>query len=84
MNVQLFYPLELHRSHAMNAPLSPEILMSTHAADQAALAFASDGVQRDVWYSAFGPMLIEVRDGSAFVNGERVLSIAALREAGSS
>jgi hypothetical protein len=84
MNVQLFYPLELHPGHAMNAPLSPDTLMSTHAADQAALAFASDGVQRDVWHSAFGPMLIEVRDGAAFVNGERVLSMAALREAGSS
>jgi hypothetical protein len=83
MNVQFFYPLELHRSHAMSAPLSPEILISTHAADQAAIAFASDGVQRDVWHSAFGPMLIEVRDGAAFVNGKQVLPMAELREASS-
>jgi hypothetical protein len=68
----------------MNAPLLPEILMGAQPDEQAALPLASVGVQRDVWYSAFGPMLIEVRDGSAFVNGERVLSIAALREAGSS
>jgi hypothetical protein len=67
----------------MNAPLMPEILMGAQSADQAALAFASEGVQRYVWQSAFGPMLIEVRDGTAFVNGERVLPMAALREAGS-
>jgi hypothetical protein len=68
----------------MNAPLLPEILMCAQPPDQAALALASVGVQRYVWQSAFGPMLIEVRDGAAFVNGERVLPMAALREAGSS
>lgn len=66
----------------MNAPLLPEILMGALPADQAALALASEGVQRYVWMSAFGPMLIEVRDGAAFVNGQRVLSLAELREAG--
>jgi hypothetical protein len=67
----------------MNALLLPEILMGAQPADQAALALASEGVQRYVWHSAFGPMLIEVRDGAAFVNGERVLSMAGLREASS-
>jgi hypothetical protein len=67
----------------MNAPVLPEILMGAEPADQAALALASVGVQRYVWQSAFGPMLIEVRDGAAFVNGDRVLPMAALREAGS-
>jgi hypothetical protein len=67
----------------MNAPLLPEILMGAQPPDQAALALDSVGVQRYVWQSAFGPMLIEVRDGAAFVNGDRVLSIAALCEAGS-
>lgn len=66
----------------MNAPLLPEILMGAQPADQTVLAFASEGVQRYVWQSAFGPMLIEVRDGAAFVNGQRVLSVADLREAG--
>jgi hypothetical protein len=69
---------------SMNAPLLPEVLMGAHPAEQAALPLASVGVQRYVWNSAFGPMLIEVRDGAAFVNGERVLPMAALREAGSS
>jgi hypothetical protein len=68
----------------MNAPLLPEVLMGAQAVDQAALVLVSEGVQRYVWHSAFGPMLIEVRDGAAFVNGERVLPMAALREVGSS
>lgn len=42
----------------------------------------TEGVQRYVWQSAFGPMLIEVRDGAAFVNGKRVLSMAELRNPG--
>jgi hypothetical protein len=67
----------------MNALLLPEILMGAQHADQAALALASEGVQRYVWQSAFGPMLIEVRDGVAFVNGKQVLPMAELREASS-
>jgi hypothetical protein len=65
----------------MNAPLLPEVLIGLQPADQPALALASEGVQRYVWQSAFGPMLIEVRDGAAFVNGKRVLSIAELHDA---
>ena len=67
----------------MNALVLPEVLMNAELAHQPALAPASVGVQRYVWHSAFGPMLIEVRDGAAFVNGERVLPMAELREAGS-
>lgn len=67
----------------MNAPPLPEILRGAEPADQAAPAFASVGIQRYVWQSAFGPMLIEVRDSAAFVNGERVLPMAGLREASS-
>jgi hypothetical protein len=40
------------------------------------LSLATEGVLRYVWQSAFGPMLIEVRDGIAFVNGEPVTPIA--------
>lgn len=68
----------------MNAPLLPEILMGAEPADQTALAFASVGIERCLWRSAFGPMLIEVRDGAAFVNGEQVVPMAAPREAGPS
>jgi hypothetical protein len=66
----------------MNAPLLPEVLIGLQPTDQPALPLAAEGVQRYVWQSAFGPMLIEVRDGVAFVNGQRVMSIADLREAG--
>lgn len=64
----------------MNAPLLPEVLLGAHSADQTALPLAAEGVQRYVWEGAFGPMLIEVRDGAAFVNGQRVRPIAELRE----
>jgi hypothetical protein len=67
---------------SMNAPLLPEVLLGVQPADQPALPLAAEGVQRYVWHSAYGPMLIEVHDGAAFVNGQRVLSMAELREAG--
>ncbi|UUX97287.1 hypothetical protein [Aquabacterium sp. J223] len=50
-------------------------------ADQPNLELASEGGQRYVWNSAFGAMLIEVRDDVAFVNGARVASMAELRAA---
>jgi hypothetical protein len=65
----------------MNAPLLPEVLMGAQPPDQPALPLAAEGVQRYVWQSAFGPMLIEVRNGAAFVNGKRVLSMDELRDA---
>lgn len=68
----------------MNAPLLPEILMGAQPVDQPSLVLATEGVQRYVWQSAFGPMLIEVRDGVAFVNGKRVLPMAELRDPGCS
>ena len=68
----------------MNAPLHPEVLMGAHPSEQRALPLATEGVQRYVWQSAFGPMLIEVRDGAAFINGKRVLSMAELRDVSSS
>jgi hypothetical protein len=67
-------------SQAMNAPLLPEVLIALHPMDQPSLELATEGVQRYVWQSAFGPMLIEVRDDAAFVNGKRVLSIAELHD----
>lgn len=64
----------------MNAPLLPEVLMGPQPADQPSLPLATEGVQRYIWQSAFGPMLIEVHDGASFVNGKRVLSLAELRK----
>jgi hypothetical protein len=70
----------------MNAPtfpLLPEVLLGPQPADQPNLDLASEGVRRYVWQSAYGAMLIEVRDGAAYVNGQRVTSIHELRTDGS-
>jgi hypothetical protein len=61
----------------MNAPLLPEILRPRQDSPQEALPLATEGVQRYVWESRFGPMLIEVVEGVAYVNGHRVESFAA-------
>jgi hypothetical protein len=62
-------------SRAALAP-RPEILVGDHDRDQMPLSLAAEGVVRYVWESAFGPILIEVRDGIAFVNGAAVTPIA--------
>lgn len=67
--------------NALNVPLLPEVRIGGQHTGQQDLALASEGVQRYLWHSAFGAMLIEVRDGAAFVNGARVASIAELRAA---
>lgn len=56
----------------MNAPLLPEILNRRDETPQAELPLAAEGVQRVVWEGRFGTMLIEVRDGQVFVDGQRV------------
>lgn len=56
----------------MNAPLMPEIFARDEAAPQADLPLAAEGVLRYVWEGRFGPMLIEVKDGCAYVNGQPV------------
>lgn len=68
----------------MNAPLLPEVLTGAQRADEPALPLASEGVHRYVWQSAFGPILIEVHDGAAFVNGQRVVSVSEMRSPASS
>lgn len=57
---------------AMNAPLLPEILTHRDSTPQTDLPLAAEGVLRYVWEGRFGAMLIEVRDGEVFVNGQRV------------
>jgi len=53
--------------------LLPERLIHPQAASaEPSLDLATAGVLRVVWASRFGSMLIEVRDGAAYVNGERV------------
>jgi hypothetical protein len=54
----------------MGGPLRPEVLIAREDdRAQAALPLAAEGVERYVWQSRFGPMLIEVKEGRAFVNG---------------
>jgi hypothetical protein len=60
----------------MTGPLLPEVMCGGDAAPQAALPLAGEGVQRFVWQMAHGPILIEIRDGVAYVNGARVEPIA--------
>ena len=56
----------------MNAPLLPEVLLGIDPPEEPQLPLASEGVQRYVWESRFGAMLIEVKDGVVFVNGQPV------------
>jgi hypothetical protein len=59
----------------MNAPLLPEVFTRISRSPQADLPLATEGVLRYVWESRFGSMLIEVRDGRAFVNGQAVVPV---------
>lgn len=56
----------------MNAPLLPEVLSRLEPNPQTDLPLAAEGVLRYVWEGKFGPMLIEVREGQAYVNGQVV------------
>jgi len=56
----------------MNAPLLPEVLLGIDSSQEPQLPLASEGVLRYVWESRFGAMLIEVKDGAVFVNGQAV------------
>ncbi len=56
----------------MNAPLLPEILLAADPGREPLLPLVTEGVQRYVWESRFGTMLIEARNGAVYVNGQRV------------
>ena len=64
---------------ATNLPVLPEVLLGTQLADQQPLDLATERTHRYVWHGAFGAMLIEARDGAAYVNGQRLASMAELR-----
>lgn len=66
----------------MTDPLLPEMVCGAGEVPQAALPLATEGVQRYVWKMAHGDILIEVRDGVAYVNGARVEPIAKTLERG--
>jgi hypothetical protein len=56
----------------MNAAVSADLLLRRFDDGQAALPLATPGVQRWVWESRYGSMLIEVIQGRIFVNGQAV------------
>ena len=56
----------------MSAPVLPETLLLRGDNTQTPLPLASEGVQRWVWESRFGAMLIEVIGEQVFVNGQPV------------
>jgi hypothetical protein len=67
----------------MDTPLLPETRHGhRHGTDdaQAALPLAAAGVERHVWEGRYGPMLVEVRDGQVFVNGQWVQPAASLAD----
>ncbi len=54
----------------------PDIHLGAVDNNEPELPLVAEGVQRYVWEGAFGAMLIEVHDGTAFVNGQRVEPLA--------
>jgi hypothetical protein len=70
----------LPRPFVMNAPLHPEVFLSSTHEPQLPLPLATDGVQRWVWQGRFGAMLIEVLDGEVFVNSSKVEPLDAPRK----
>jgi hypothetical protein len=58
---------------AVNALVS-SIHVRQAGSDQVELPLAAESVVRYVWESRFGPMLIEVKEGRAYVNGQAVQS----------
>jgi len=52
--------------------LFSEVHVGQIRSDQVDLPLAAEGVLRYVWEGRFGPMLIEVREGRAYVNGQVV------------
>jgi hypothetical protein len=56
----------------MNAPLLPEILCRAEPRQQHELPLAAEGVQRYVWESRWGVVLIEVIGDRVRVNGDMV------------
>jgi len=64
----------------MNAPLLPEILLGLDPFAAPELPLATEGVQRYVWHSRYGAILIEVKAGVSYVNGEAVEPLSVTLE----
>ena len=64
----------------MSGPHLPEMVCGARAPPQAAFPLSCEGVQRFVWQMSHGRILVEVRDGCTYVNGQRVEPIAETRK----
>lgn len=64
----------MHRPTLQAPPSSLhfDVVLSPNEPGEPSLPLGSDGVQRWVWHSRFGAVLIEVVDADVFVNGQRV------------
>jgi hypothetical protein len=62
----------------VSTPVLPEVLHLRAASPQVSVALATEDGQRLVWEGRFGSMLIEVVEGVAYVNGERVEPVGAM------
>jgi hypothetical protein len=66
----------------VNAPHFREVLLQDEPTPQLPLELQMEGVLRYVWSGRFGQMLIEVRDGVPYVNGEPVALSDAIKHRG--
>ena len=64
----------------MSDRLLPERICGGSVEPQAQLPLAAEEVQRFVCQMAHGSILVEVRDGCAYVNGERVEPLRETQE----
>ena len=63
----------------MNAPLVSATLRAADPQLKPAAPLAVHGIQGYLWDSRFGAMLIEVKDGAAYVNDQRVEPFTAAK-----
>ena len=74
MNIQ--YRPDLERTIPMSAPLLTEVLIGSDASAESEVPLATVGVQRYVWQSRFGAILIAVKDGVAYVGAQPVEALS--------
>jgi hypothetical protein len=68
----------------MGAQSQPDVVCGGDPDPQGRLPLVANGVQRFVCRMAYGDILIEIRDGAAYVNGARVTPVSETAAATSS
>jgi hypothetical protein len=64
--------MDMRAPTGAEASFRPDVVLSPDEQVEPSLPLGSDGVQRWVWYSRFGEVLIEVVGEQVFVNGQPV------------